>query len=170
MKLRDERIWIRDAVVTDAAVLTDWWNDGKVMAHAGFPHGLNTTEETVRHQIENPGQNHRLILGLDEKPIGEMNYRDVALGTAEIGIKICCFEYHEQGLGTRYLKMLLQFLKEQGYQQVILDTNLNNRRAQHVYEKIGFHRVRINENSFIDQDGVHQTSVDYALDLNTWVK
>ena len=34
---------IRNAVPADCRRLADWWNDGAVMAHAGFPNGLGTT-------------------------------------------------------------------------------------------------------------------------------
>ena len=42
---------IRDARTTDAALLVHWWNDGAVMAHAGFPKGLCTTVEEVTKKL-----------------------------------------------------------------------------------------------------------------------
>jgi len=56
-----------------------------------------------------------------------------------------------------------------GYRQIILDTNLNNTRAQHVYEMLGFQKVRINENSWTNQVGEVQSSVDYALTHDNFV-
>ena len=50
-----------------------------------------------------------------------------------------------------------------GYTNIILDTNLKNTRAQHVYEMLGFQKVRINENSWTNQVGEVQSSVDYEL-------
>jgi hypothetical protein len=46
-----ENIKIRYATLEDAEILCRWWNDGAVMAHAGFPDGLNTTEEKIRELI-----------------------------------------------------------------------------------------------------------------------
>ena len=40
-----ENLTIRQAEVDDAKQLAAWWNDGAVMAHAGFPNGLGTTED-----------------------------------------------------------------------------------------------------------------------------
>ena len=40
MKLQSGDIIIRAAEVHDAPLLTKWWNDGEVMAHAGFPERL----------------------------------------------------------------------------------------------------------------------------------
>lgn len=42
-------------------------------------------------------------------------------------------------------------------------TNLKNERAQHVYEKLGFTKLRVNENSWINQIGELQSSIDYEL-------
>jgi len=35
----------------DAELLCRWWNDGKIMAYAGFPYRLKTTVQEVRKQI-----------------------------------------------------------------------------------------------------------------------
>ena len=44
-----------------------------------------------------------------------------------------------------------------------MDTNLKNERAQHVYEQLGFRKLRVNMDSWEDQLGVPQSSVDYEL-------
>ena len=43
------------------------------------------------------------------------------------------------------------------------EKGLGRTRAQHVYEKLGFHRVRIHENSWKNQLGELQSSIDYEL-------
>ena len=45
----------------------------------------------------------------------------------------------------------------------MLDTNLKNERAQHVYEMLGFRKLRVNIDSWEDQLGELQSSVDYEL-------
>ncbi len=45
MELKYRDIIIRNAMPEDATLLANWWNDGIVMAHAGFPKGLGTTAE-----------------------------------------------------------------------------------------------------------------------------
>ena len=48
------KIKIRDAELKDARTLLLWWNNGKVMEHAGFPYGLETTEEKIKFlEMEN---------------------------------------------------------------------------------------------------------------------
>ena len=157
--LKHENIVVRDAIPSDAPQLTAWWNDGNVMAHAGFPNGLGTTEEEV---IAGLG-NGRLFLEEDGRPIGEACYRPVGDGIAEIGIKICEVDCQNRGLGRIILSMLIRYLFDNGFEKIVLDTNPNNLRAQHVYEMLGFRKVRTNIDSWTDQLGRKQSSVDYEL-------
>ncbi len=165
MFLQKDQLVIREAVREDAAVLCDWWNDGRVMAHAGFPKGLGTSEAEIIEKLQGNNEfNKRLIIELAGKPIGEMCYRTVSEKVAEIGIKICAFSEQEKGYGTRCLIMLISYLFDKlEYRKILLDTNLNNKRAQHVYEKIGFCNTGIRQEAWTDQLGVPQTAVDYEL-------
>lgn len=131
---------IRDAGCTDAPLLCKWWNDGSIMAHAGFPNGLYTSEEKIRSQLaaDSDCTRRRLITELKCLPIGEMSYSMIGADTAEIGIKICEPGFREKGHGTILLKMLITRLFASGCRKIILDTNLKNTRARHVYEKLGF--------------------------------
>ena len=52
MKIIYKDILIRNAEESDASQLASWWNDGSVMAHAGFPNGVNTNEERIKGQIK----------------------------------------------------------------------------------------------------------------------
>lgn len=50
-----------------------------------------------------------------------------------------------------------------GARLITLDTNLVNKRAQHVYEKLGFKEKSISYNSFKDQLGKLNSVVYYEL-------
>lgn len=166
MFLKNENLTIRNATADDARQLAEWWNSGSVMAHAGFPNGLGITAEEIIESLAKDveGQHRRHIIEENGSPIGEMNYRNVGNGTAEIGIKICNPACQNRGLGKRLLRMFIDGLfGELGYREIILDTNLNNLRAQHVYESLGFEKVRVNIDSWTDQLGNKQSSVDYRL-------
>ena len=69
MKIQFENLTIRQAGVADAKQLTTWWNDGAVMAHAGFPNGLGTTEEEV---IEAGNRNGAILQKLIAEIISEL--------------------------------------------------------------------------------------------------
>ncbi|MCL2187285.1 MAG: GNAT family N-acetyltransferase [Defluviitaleaceae bacterium] len=172
MNISKKNLTIRNATPADAEQLCIWWNDGKIMAHAGFPKGLGETPENIRNSLaKDTDETHRrLMIELNKTPIGEMNYRNLGNATAEIGIKICDFTQQGKGMGTTLLEMFMEALFTQlGYEKIVLDTNLKNTRAQHVYEKIGFTRLRLNENSWADQLGVSQSSIDYEMHKKNWL-
>lgn len=159
MELQHGNILLRDATKADAKQLAEWWNDGAVMAHAGFPNGLGTTEEEVAEDIGAGA----LIIEEAGKPIGEANYRIVDDKVAEIGIKICVFDCQNRGIGKIVLSMLIRYLFDNGFDKIVLDTNMKNKRAQRVYESLGFRKVCVNIDSWTDQVGKLQSSVDYEL-------
>lgn len=166
MERKYDEISIRNARKEDAKQLCKWWNDGTVMAHAGFPNGLSTTIEEVASQIEKESDEttRRHIIFWKEIAIGEMNYHNLGNGTCEIGIKICDADSQNKGLGKIVLSLFIDGLfNEFGYEKILLDTNLNNKRAQHVYEQLGFRRVRTNIDTWKDQLGNLQSSIDYEL-------
>ena len=164
MNISFENITIRNTEDRDIDQLVNWWNDGRVMAHAGFPLGLGTTSEKVRADLKGDSDDarRRLVLEYDGKLIGEMNY-NVLGEKAEIGIKICDFTCQEKGIGRKALSMLISTLFDRGIREIVLDTNLANKRAQHVYESLGFRKLRVNIDSWQDQMGRMQSSVDYSL-------
>jgi len=173
MFIQKDNLVIRHATQGDARILGNWWRDGTIMAHAGFPHGLDVSYEEIASSLSTDSDDtrRRLIIEVDDKPIGEMSYRNKGNKIAEIGIKICDSTMQERGYGTRFLCMLIEvLLYEQRYEKITLDTNLENTRAQHVYEKIGFRKVSINHNSWKDQLGRPQSSVEYELTEEDYVR
>ena len=172
MKIKNGNLTIRKATAKDVKILSAWWNDGEVMAHAGFPNGIGISENQVVEMLkEDNALNRRLILELEDIAIGEMNYRTLQEKIAEIGIKICDSSQQDKGFGTEYLKMLMEYIfVKLEYDKITLDTNLKNERAQHVYEKLGFRRIRTNIDAWKDQLGVLQSSVDYEISKEEYIR
>lgn len=177
MELEQGKLCIKNAEKEDCRQLVSWWNDGAVMAHAGFPNGLGTNEEKVQKQIAADSDDTRrhLVIWYDGNRIGEMSYANLGDSleetgedtienrTADIGIKICNSTFQEKGLGKIVLSMLIRELFSRGYTKIVLDTNLKNKRAQHVYERLGFQKVNIRMDAWTDQVGEKQSVVDYEL-------
>ena len=116
------------------------------------------------------------IIQYDAKRIGELNYI-LNEDYAEIGIKIWDTSYQNNGYGKSLLKMLINFLftdkkinNALSLKKIKLDTNLNNKRAQHVYEEIGFKKVATNIDAWKDQLGNLQSSIDYELSRDDYKK
>jgi ribosomal protein S18 acetylase RimI-like enzyme len=61
-------------------------------------------------------------------------------GAFEPGIKICDLSARDKGYGTKLLTMFIDALfRYYGCEKIILDTDMKNERAKHVYEKkLGF--------------------------------
>lgn len=99
MDINYKNIHIRNANPDDSKQLAKWWNDGKVMAHAGFPLGLNTSAEKINKQFLNDSDEKKRTLIIEYKnlPIGEMNYKYQGDLVYDIGIKICEFQYQDKG-------------------------------------------------------------------------
>lgn len=166
MLLKHGNLTIRNAAEEDAAQLALWWNDGRIMAHAGFPNGTGQTAQEIAASIrEDTDQTRRrLMIEADGAAAGEMVYRRIDDQTAEIGIKLCDFSKQNKGIGKILLSMLIASLfQDLGYRRIILDTDLGNKRAQHVYEQLGFTKLRVRENAWRDQVGTLRSSVDYEL-------
>lgn len=47
MQLKYDKIYIRNANREDCEQLAKWWNDGFLMAHAGYPNGLRTNANEI---------------------------------------------------------------------------------------------------------------------------
>lgn len=172
MECRYDNILIRNAEEGDAEQLCKWWNDGAVMAHAGFPNGLGTTVEKITAQIreESDAVCRRHIVLLDDTAIGEMVYRNLGNQVCEIGIKICRADRQNRGLGKIILSLFIEGLFSQlGYAKIVLDTDWDNKRAQHVYEQLGFQKARTNFGAYRDQLGNMRSSVDYELTKRDFV-
>lgn len=166
MFLQNENLTIRNAMPEDAPLLAKWWNDGKIMAHAGFPNGTGEKAADIAESLKGDTDDtqRRHIILRDAIPIGEMNYRNKGEKTAEMGIKICDFSLHDQGIGKKALSMLIGALFQKlGYEKIVLDTNVNNLRAQHVYERLGFQRLGVRENVWKSPTGELHSSVEYEM-------
>lgn len=165
MNLKYNEILIRNASLEDVPKLLKWWNDGRVMEHAGFPLGLNTTDNRVIQNIKNHDMINNALLIIEYKkfPIGELNYRKLDQKSVEIGIKICEEEYQNRGLGKIILSLLISELFSKGFEKIVLSITMENKRAHHVYEKLGFVNTEIKENSWTDQLGNIRSSVIYEL-------
>jgi len=171
MTLTKDNITIRSATLADAPLLNTWWNDGAVMAHAGFPQGLGQSMEETRQQIAAyEGKLSQLcIIEIDGQPVGELSF-SIGQNEAQTGFKICDSSQQNRGFGRQIIWMTFTYLftdealnSRMPIHRIFWDTNLNNKRAQHVYESLGATRLRVVEHAFTDQVGIPQSAVEYEL-------
>ena len=76
MNIKYNQLCIRNAEKKDCEQLAVWWNDGTVMAHAGFPNGLGTSAAEIEKQIADDSDEtrRRLIIEYNDVRIGEMSF------------------------------------------------------------------------------------------------
>ena len=159
------RCHIRAATEHDTALLASWWADGSVMEHAGFPHGLKTDLDALHKRLKSQSNSNIIwiIEYPENNPIGEMNHR-IKGRKAEIGIKLCVASSQNKGLGSEALKWLIHMLfMDYDIDAIVLDTMIENTRAQAVYEKLHFKRIDRLENCWQDQLGRWRTAYLYEL-------
>lgn len=153
--IEGKKVIIRPIEAGDEKYLYKWWNDGKMMAHSTNCFGTLQSMESVRASIEKDIYNtdmfpdtKRFIICRknDMEPIGEMNYcgLDRRNQKCEFGIKICEVSQQEKGYGSDALIHFIDFIfRFLNLNKIELTTMQDNKRAQHVYEKLGFKRIGI---------------------------
>lgn len=171
MELVKDDIRLRTAGLDDTRILNKWWNDGRVMEHAGFPEGLGEGLDQTLEKIRASNILNRLcIIEIGGRPVGELSYR-VVDDLAYLDWKICREDYLGRGYEARILNLALAYifgntdLNAIGkINQVILDTLIENEEAQAIYEdELGASQVDIVEGSTLDQLGNPRTLVKYEI-------
>jgi hypothetical protein len=80
----------------------------KVMAHAGFPKGLNVEVSKIINRIQKMNldlfKEQLIMIEYDKICIAEMHYKLGPTG-AQIGIRICDFNFHQKGIGSLALEI-----------------------------------------------------------------
>lgn len=167
-----QHLYIREAKVTDVETLVVWWATGELMQHVGFPKGIRTnieklrTELEIQHEDSHALKKRFMILKNDGLPIGELSFHNLDLTnkSCEIGIKICELSEQGKGYGEEALRGFITYLfKTYDLHRIELDTLLENKRAQSLYQKVGFKVVGIKRDVWLDPQGNYRSAV--VMDL-----
>ena len=155
-----DKIRIRTMASDDAVVLLKWMTDMRVLE---FYEGRDKryTPELIQEDFfeedeEDGGNVIKAILEYDGKPIGygqiygitgeayeEYRYENRNETVYGIDQFIGEPDYWNRGIGTEYLKLVLQFLlEEKQADAVIMDPHQDNARAIKCYQKAGFHIIK----------------------------
>lgn len=153
MEIVQDKIRIRTLTNDDFPLMLKWLTDDRVLEFYGGRDKKYTLESLKEHYTEKwEDEVFRVIIEYDNFPIGygqiyklydemydEYNYSR----TDEIVYGMDQFigepEYWSKGIGSKYTKMIFEFLKkERNANAVILDPHKNNPRAIRSYQKAGF--------------------------------
>lgn len=153
MIIEDNDLRIRTLTENDFPFLYKWLTDERVLEfYGGRDKKYNL--ETIKEHYTEPWEDEviRVIIEYKGKPVGygqiykmyDELYKDYHyLKTNEIVYGMDQFigepDYWSKGIGTKYIKMIFDFLKkERNANAVILDPHQNNPRAIKSYQKAGF--------------------------------
>lgn len=155
--LRNGNVRVRDLTDNDFKLMLKQLTDERVLEFYGGRDKKYTLESITEHYSEKwKSEIIRAIIEFDGIPIGygqvykmydelyeDYLYKksdDIVYGMDQfIGEP----EYWNKGIGTRYIKMIFDFLKkEKNTDAVIIDPHKNNPRAIRCYEKAGFKIIK----------------------------
>lgn len=164
IRLTDGReVIVRSPAANDVAGLKAFFeNLGPVSIKHFLPHLY--TDEVLRRRIERSVNGDDLVyLGiLDGRVVGYFflwNFKD-PVSLLGIGIADDC---QNLGLGRQFMTILLEDAKTAGQDGVELTTMLDNDRAFHVYQKVGFQYIGNVQNVVGDGSIVTERAMFYPL-------
>ncbi|MDE5715892.1 MAG: GNAT family N-acetyltransferase [Anaeroplasmataceae bacterium] len=131
----------------------DWENDSSIYMDMNLFAAYKYDENLVNKYFETKQNPSRILFAImkDEKPIGELQLKDINRTSRE-----CTLSIHLQndtvkgkGYGTRAEQLAIQYAFEVLNMVAInADTIVKNTRSQHVLEKVGFRFIK-KENGFM---------------------
>lgn len=160
--INGSKVIMRQMELGDEELLYKWWNNGEMMSHATHAFGTLQSKESIRLNIIKEIENYsmfptskRFIICMknDLKPIGEINYCDwdYRNQNCEVGIKICEIDEQGKGYGKDALYHFIDFMfRFLNLNKIQLTTMIDNKRAQSLYEKLGFKEIGIIRQGYFD--------------------
>jgi RimJ/RimL family protein N-acetyltransferase len=164
--INGKNISLRIASTKDTSILCKWWSDGRIMKHVGLKNGLKTDPDKLQARLSESNSNNSIFIVLNNsgQPIGECTFSILENGKCSIGIKIGELPYQGKGFGKDALLTFIDYLfTSYSIPQIILDTLIENVRAQSLYQSIGFKKKRINRNCWVDPEGIERSAVEMSL-------
>lgn len=155
--IKEEDLRVRTLTPKDLPILLKWLTDDRVLEFYGGRDQNLTEFDILREYYEEDNEiATRLIVECNEIPIGYVQvydmideYYDSYQYDKKEEIVYCMDQfigepdYWDKGIGTRFMKMILEYLvTEKNARAVILDPHQNNPRAVRMYEKAGFKIIK----------------------------
>jgi aminoglycoside 6'-N-acetyltransferase len=146
---------IRILSEADAPLLVKWLSNPQVLQYYEGRDNPHTLELVYKHFFEGQDEEIRCIVNYDGKDIGYIQFYQLSdeeyelygYSTDEIVFGMDQFigetDYWNQGIGTRLVKSVCEYLVTLGADRIVMDPQAWNHRALRVYEKCGFRKVRV---------------------------
>lgn len=126
-------------------LINDFEHVGK---YIGNDHGYFDKEKEIawiNEKLAEKAHVYSMIEKKSNKFIGNIEFMHVNEGSGELGIALT-YSMQEKGYGTEAIKAFTKYGKDiLNLKHIVLRTNVNNFRAQHVYNKCGFKEYKRDE-------------------------
>ncbi len=156
MRIRKDEILIRDFTESDLTLLLKWLTDDRVLEFYEGRDVRFTGETLAAHFLEEIPGGFRVIFEYGDTPIGygqayrlsgemfeEYDYPDDGRVVFAMDQFIGEPDYWSRGIGTSFLRIMADYLKnDKAADVILLDPHQNNFRAIRAYEKTGFRIIR----------------------------
>ncbi|TDL31548.1 N-acetyltransferase [Jeotgalibacillus sp. S-D1] len=152
---KHDQLAVRYLTKKDVPLLAKWLSDPKVLSYyegRDNPFDEKRVLEKFFRELNNEA---KCIIEYDHEPIGYLQYYEVDNGTKfmyGVNDKKCVFgmdqfvgetAYWNKGIGTRLIGEMTEYLfVEYKADSIVMDPQVRNKRALHVYEKCGFKKVK----------------------------
>ena len=158
--LNGERIRLRATEMEDIPLFLNWVNDEEITESLDIIYPLSCAEEEqwYTNMIGRPKAEHNMVIEIQQQSQGEAN---IPIGTCkffnidwrnrsgELSIMIGEKEFWDQGFGTEAMRLLLKHgFHSLNLHRICLQVFANNKRAIHVYEKVGFKQEGVFRQAF----------------------
>ena len=156
--IKKDKIGLRLLEDNDKTLLLKWLTDERILNFwEGKSSVFDLDRVTEKYYSEEDVEIIRTIIEYDGKSIGYVQMyklNDELLNEYEYPVTdkvvygIDQFigepEYWDKGIGTKFMKLVLQYLtKEKNADIIILDPHADNPRAIRCYEKVGFKKIKL---------------------------
>ena len=156
MRMENGPILVREFVESDLSLMFKWLTDDTVLEYYEGRDARFTMETLAAHYQEEIPDGFRVILEYRNMPVGsgqiyrlsgelfnEYDYPDDGRIVFAMDQFIGEPDYWNKGIGSSFLKMMADFLKnEKAADIILLDPHKNNYRAIRAYEKAGFRIIK----------------------------
>ena len=145
-------VQVDESLVNDYLILmNDFENVGRFIGNHHNPFTCENEYKWIKEKLEDNSPVFSMIEKRTNKFIGNIELMNLVNDTAELGIAITA-SMQEKGYGTEAIMSLIKYGKDiLKLNHIILRTNINNLRAQHVYIKCGFKEYkRDNERIYME--------------------
>ena len=173
-----EKIRLRSFELSDLDAIMEHWNELSIRHHVGsaVPHSRQEREEFIRNSWKLRSEGSAYIFAIERKDTKEflghvsLYVQRNRARSADLGIMIYNKENWDRGYGTDAMKVILEFgFNYQNLHRIELSVYPDNKRAIHVYKKLGFKEVgRKRETRFMN--GKYRDEVIMDILQREWRK